>query len=230
MAEFIQKEWKLYLKKIFTVHMIVLFAGAVTGFLFLCLILSLDSESTYVYLGTIFSMLFAGGYAIVMAAELNKRFVLGVSFGQKRKNLIVCDLIYLFLLTISSYAGIFLFLVLEKYAYPVLFYGRGAEGTGMFLFMVKWGIPVIALFYLILWMLFTLYMKYNGLVFLIVYLLGMSISILVSRFPGAATMASAVLLALSMLPAAVWAACGIVSGVLIVLINSGILMKIDVKY
>lgn len=230
MIEVYKKEWELYLKRQLIIHMVVLFAGAATGFFILGIVLLLNPETAYVFLGTIFSMLFAGIYSFVTADEFNTRFILGVSFGQKRRNLILCELVFLVLLTVVSYAGILLFLVLEKNVYPIVFPGREAEGIQLFSFMPKWGILVIALVYLLVRMLFTLYMKYNGIVFGIIYVLGMTAAVLGSRFSWTGIIIDSILLSLSTLPVLIWVAAGIVSGIFVVLINSRIMMKIDVKY
>lgn len=230
MGELFRKEWKLCLKHLLIRHMVVLLAGALTGFLVLGLILMLDAESSYIFFGTVFSMIFAAVHLSVIMSQLNTRFVLGVFFGQKRKHLVICDLIFLVMLTVVSYVGILLFLVLEKCAYPMLYSGREAEGIQMFSFMLKWGFLLIALVCLILRIIFTLYMKYNGIVFVILYVLGMTASVLGSRFSWAGVMIARILLALSALPVLVWVAAGMAIGVFIVLINSSILMKIDVKY
>lgn len=230
MGELLKKEWNLCFRRQLIIHTAVLFAGAAVGFILLNLVLRAGAETTYIYLGSLFAILSAGIYSFAVVNRCNTRFVLGVSFGQKRKNLILCSVLFLLLFTAVSYIGIMVVLIFEKNVYPVLFSGRAAEGTGIFPVMAKWGLLIIALVYLILWLLFVLYMKYGGIVFGIIYVLGITVCILGSRFPWAGTLLMRIMCALAAMPVFLWTAAGIVSGMLFVMISSGILMKIDVKY
>lgn len=227
------KAWNLYLKKQFKNYILAFLLGAAAGFILIHLVHMLDADCTsYIYLGSIFAMVFAGTWTFVIASELNTWFLLGVSMGQKRKNLIVSALAFLVLLAAAGYAAVNVLLLLEKYTYPVWFAGEEAEGAWLVLAMQKWGLWVIGVVIFIIWLLFVLHLKYGAKVFWIPYLLYMAAALVTLRLPDTGIidkMLNKIIRIVSGVTSPVWVMICVAADVFIVIIGSRILMRVDVK-
>lgn len=226
------KEWNLYLKKVLVKFMYALLLGASVGFLIVNLGCALDKSNTsYIYCGAIFAMSFAGFWMFAIGNALSTHFVLGVLMGQKRKNLIGAALLFLAVLTAVGYVAVNALFVLETLLYPVLFKGRHPEGGWLFPSMLKWGLWIIGFVVLVVWMFFVLNMRYGAKIFWVPYIFYMVVFLIGRTFihTGAGRAFGKFLHVISEWPAAVWILLCAAADVLIVLICSRILMRLDVK-
>lgn len=226
------KEWNLYLKKMLIKFMYAFLLGAAAGFLLVNLVCALDKDNTsYIYGASIFAMIFAGVWLFVIGNALNTHFQLGVSMGQKRKNLIGTTFLFLVVLSVAGYAAVNIMLFLESVLYPVIFAGLHVEGGWLFPSMMKWGLLIIGFVVLAVWLLFVLYLRYGAKVFWIPYIIYMAVFLIGMKFSEteAGRILGEILMVISQLPAAAWFWLCVAADVLIVLIGSRILMKIDVK-
>lgn len=226
------KEWNLYLKKQFIKYICALLLGGAAGFLLVKLVCMLDADSTYIYGASIFAMIFAGTWTFVIGNVLQTHFLLGVSMGQKRKNLIVSGLIFLVLLTVTVYIIVNVLLLLEKNVYPVLYAGVDVEGAWLVVSMQKWGLPVIGIVILTIWLFFVLNLKYGAKVFWIPYMVWMVVALISLNMSDTGIFSeilSRIILLISGFTAPVWIMVCVAADVLILLIGSRILMRLDVK-
>lgn len=226
------KEWNLYLKKVLIKFMYAFLLGAAAGFILVNLVCALAKDNTsYIYGASIFAMVFAGVWLFVIGNALNTHFQLGVSMGQKRKNLIGTTFLFLIVLSAAGYAAVNIMLFLESVLYPVIFAGLHVEGGWLFPSMVKWGLLIIGFVVLAVWLLFVLYLRYGAKVFWIPYIIYMAVFLIGMKFSEteAGRILGEILMVISQLPAAAWFWLCVAVDVLIVLIGSRILMKIDVK-
>ncbi|MGN0160481.1 MAG: hypothetical protein ACI4AQ_03730 [Lachnospiraceae bacterium] len=125
MLELIKSEGKLeYGKGLFQMLLISL-GAAVFGAALHALILYLDKSSdiTYVYFGTFFTWIAVIFLMLGWAVSMNNRFILLVSMGQKRRNIIGCEMTYLVLFSVAAYLFVLLVYTLESNLYPVIYAG-----------------------------------------------------------------------------------------------------------
>ena len=226
------KDWNLYLKKQLIKVICAFLLGAAAGFLVVYLVCAVWNNNSYIYLASILAMTFTGFWIFIVGNELQTHFLLGVSMGQKRKDLIVSALTFLGLLAVIVYIVVNVLFLLEKNVYPVLFTEAYVEGGEIASFMLKWGLPVIGITMLIAWFLFVLNMKFGPKIFWIPYVLWMAVMLLGMKVPDMKIFGrfmNRIFLVISGFSAPVWLALCVAAGICIVLIGSRILMRLDVK-
>ncbi|MCM1466981.1 MAG: hypothetical protein NC086_02445 [Alistipes sp.] len=227
-----RKEWQVYLKKELIKFMCFFLCGAAAGFLLLYFVLKISGgETTYIYLMSIMAMVFAGFGMFLTGHGLSVHFFLGVSMGQKRKDLIVSAMMCCGVLTLAGYAAVSLLLLFEKNVYPVLFAGIQAEGEMMAPWLWQWGLFVIAAVVLMAWFFFVLSMRFGSKVFWIPYLLYMTLMLFGRRFlhNGSGRALGKILFVMAGFSPAVWILLCVVFAAFLILIGSRILMRLDVK-
>lgn len=226
-----RKEWNLFLKKQLVKFSCAFLLGAAAGILLINLVCRLGGGTSYIHGGAVFGMIFAFVWTFVIGNELTAHFLLGVSMGQKRKNLIGAVLLFLGVLTVVSYAAVNVLMALEEMLYSVLFPGLRIESAWMPPVLFKWGVLIIGIVLLLIWLFFILNLRYGAKVFWIPYILYMVVFIISTRFAHTAIgeVFGTFFLAIAHLPEYVWLMLGAAAVVLIVLIGSRILMRLDVK-
>ncbi len=224
------KEWNLFLKKQLVKFSCAFLLGAAAGIMLINIVCG-PGNTSYIHGGAVLGLIFSGVWTFVIGNELTAHFLLGVSMGQKRKNLIGAGLLFLGVLAVALYAAVNVLMVLEGILYSVLFPGLRMESAWMPPVLLKWGVLIIGIVLLLIWLFFILNLRYGAKVFWIPYILYMAVFIIGTRFAHTAIgeWFGTFLLTIAHLPAAVWLLLGVAAVVLIVLIGSRILLRLDVK-
>lgn len=236
MFDILKKEWKVYLNKNLLMMLLFMMLGGIVGIGALKLILFLEPESTYIYLGTIISIYVAGIYMfVIMAGVINTRLNLIISFGGKRSSVIWYSVAVTVLTALVSYVLTMIIFFLEKNIYSLVYASNGLEvGFGMGI-LVKYGLLIYVFVAILLWFLYALSLRYGGKCFAIAYLAFMAILMVVPRLAHAnvkavTSMLSVLAKIFMSITVAGWIAAGIVASVLMVISGFKVLKGYDVRY
>lgn len=162
MLDILKKEWKLSMWKWFMAVGIATVSSFILGMFFLYLVMKLDKDSTFIYLGTFISFYaFAGIICMYVTNLFNERFPLLVYLGQKRSTIIK----YMMLMTCGMgsilYAASMVLYLIEANLYPILYPTRMLNKEFTFSALPKYGLLIFLLVAVGVWGIYVLIMKFG---------------------------------------------------------------------
>lgn len=178
MLGILKKEWGIFLKRYLFIILIAMSAAGLIGAVALKIIMALDVESTYIYLGTFLAIMAAGGGMMVMVSQMvNTRFMLQVSFGAKRCDVIGSGIIIVILMSLVSYAMTIMVYAIESKSYPIIYAASRLDKEFDYEVLIKYGALIYVFVAVVIWFICALGQKFGSKAFAIAYILFMTITI-----------------------------------------------------
>ena len=168
--EIYSKEWKLCMKKWLLQMLGMELLGFLIGFGLLNIVLYVESDSTYVYLGTFFALFLCYLSLFQMGAYQTNRYRLLLSMGQKRSNVILSQILWMISEMVVLSISLVCFYLFEKKMYPIWYADRMLDEEMRFDFLPHYVLLIMALSVVIVWLFFALSLKFGPKIFIITYL------------------------------------------------------------
>ncbi len=157
MLEILKKEWKLSLSKWVTAILIVTGCSLLAGMILIRIVLGINAENTYIYLGTIMGFYsLAITYLAFIANLFNVRFRLMVSFGSRRNGSIAYLAVAACAVGILLYGCSMIMYLAEKNLYPALYPQFCREKGFSLSALPRYGLLIYLLSAIAIWFLFVL--------------------------------------------------------------------------
>lgn len=236
MLGILKKEWGIFLKRYLFIILIAMSAAGLIGAGALKIIMTLDVESTYIYLGTFLAIMAAGGCMMIMVSQLvNTRFMLQVSFGAKRCDVIGSGIIVTILMTIISYAMTVIVYAAESKCYPIMYAASTLDKEFDFGILIKYGSLIYIFVAVLMWFICALGQKFGSKAFVIAYILFMTIMLggprlIHSTNAALNSFAKAVIDFFMSVTITGWVTSGIVACVAMLVIGYQMLKKCDIRF